>query len=363
MPTFSNVGFFLGEIEMFNCSKEVLKFHNDKVSLPQDERDEMRDRRNSNRTRLRDGLKTHEKPKVREFHSQGSYSMKTMTQHPAKDYDIDDGVYFDKSDLKNADETNMSPAQAKEMVRNAVDDGSFKTKPKVKTNCVRVQYEAGYHVDLPVYRKVTAKDVLGNEEVFYELASSEWKRSDAREVTGWFDGKNKEQSPDATNGRQLRRMTRETKKFARSRANWIDNIACGFMITKLVTECYVANEDREDIALYETMKAIRDRLELDLEVKHPVTPDDYITSGPDDSSAKFLKDKLSDAISWLAVLFETDCTAKKALAAWDKVFNTNYFTNCLEDEEGTKSAPSIVVASGSGSYSRVVQPRPSHGEK
>lgn len=348
---------------MFNCSKEVLKFHNDEVSLPQEERDEMRDRRNSNRTRLRDGLKTQEKPKVREFHSQGSYSMKTMTQHPDRDYDIDDGAYFDKSDLKNSDGTDMSPEQAKEMVRNAVDDGSFKAKPKVKTNCVRIQYEAGYHVDLPVYRKVTEKDVLGNEEVFYELASSEWKRSDARDVTAWFDGENKAQSPDATNGRQLRRMTRNIKKFARSRANWVDQIACGFLITKLVTECYLANEAREDMALYETMRAMRDRLDLDLQVKHPATPDEYITSGPNDVSAEFLKDKLSDAVSWLAVLFESDCTAKKALAAWDKVFNTSYFTNCVENEEATKSAHAAIVGGGNGSYSRVIQPRPSYGEK
>jgi len=350
---------------MFNCSREVRKFHNDEVTLPQTERDEMRDRRNANRTRLKDGLKKKENPSVREFHSQGSYSMKTMTQHPDKDYDIDDGVYFDKADLKNADESEMTPSQVKEMVRNAVDDGSFNTKPKIKTNCVRVQYEAGYHVDLPVYRKLISQDALGNEEVYYELASSEWKRSDAREVTAWFDEENKTQSPDSINGRQLRRITRDIKKFARSRANWIDKIACGFMITKLVIETYVADEDREDRSLYETMKAMRDRLEVSLEVEHPVTPGAYISRGADDSTASFLKDKLSDAISWLAVLFESDCTAKKGLSAWDKVFNTTYFTNCLEDEESTKSLATVIVggSNSGGSSSRMVQPRPTHGEK
>jgi hypothetical protein len=37
------------------------------------------------------------------------------------------------------------------MVRDAVDDDKFKKPPEVRPNCVRVFYEAGYHVDLPVY--------------------------------------------------------------------------------------------------------------------------------------------------------------------------------------------------------------------
>lgn len=148
---------------MFDCSKEVLAYHDDEVTLPQKERDEMRQRRDTNRARVKSGLDKNEDPKPREFASQGSYAMKTMTQHPEKDYDIDDGIYFDKGQLKKSDGSDRSALEAREMVRNAVDDGSFNRKPEVRENCVRIYYEAGYHVDIPVYRSVVSQDFLGNE--------------------------------------------------------------------------------------------------------------------------------------------------------------------------------------------------------
>ena len=84
---------------MYNCASDVLAYHDDEVTLPQVERTNMRERRDVNRKRLRKGLKDKGEPAPRDFASQGSYAMATMTQHPAKDYDIDDGVYFDKAVL------------------------------------------------------------------------------------------------------------------------------------------------------------------------------------------------------------------------------------------------------------------------
>lgn len=318
---------------MFDCAKEVLSYHDDEVTLPQVQRDEMRCRRDSNRTRVRNGLAENDDPSPRKFASQGSYEMKTMVQHPEKDYDIDDGVYFEKEDLKGRNGAEKSALQARQMVRDAVDDGSFKRNPEARRNCVRVYYGAGYHVDIPVYRRVVTKNWFGGEDVHYELAASDWKRSDARNVTEWFVGENKRQSPDTSNGRQLRRICREIKKFSQSRDSWKSQIAGGFMITKLATECYKANAAREDTALYDTMRAIRDRLNWNLVVDHPVTPNETITKSNDDPKARFLRDKLTDALSWLDVLFKADCTRKDALAAWDKVFNATYFTDKLEAEK------------------------------
>ena len=287
--------------------------HDDQVTLHQSERNDMRDRRNANRDRLKKGLKEKKYPAPREFCKQGSYAMKTMVQDDKKAYDIDDGVYFDKDALKGPNGGEKSALDARIMVRDAVDDGSFKTAPEVRTNCVRVWYEAGYYVDLPVYRRVVTKDLWGNEQVHHELAGADWKRSDARDVNDWFDEENQRQSPDTNNGRQLRRICRSIKKFAKSRASWKGQIAGGFMITKLVTECYTANAGREDTALYDTMKAIRDRLELSLVVKHPVTPNDAITNSDADLKARVLKEKLSDAISWLEILFDPSCTRKQGI--------------------------------------------------
>jgi len=325
---------------MFDCADDVLAHHDERVTLPRAERSDMRGRRDANRDRLKRGLKDNKKPAPREFVSQGSYAMKTMVRHSEKDYDIDDGVYFAKEVLVGDRGAEMSALQARQMVRDALDDGSFKTPPEVRKNCVRVHYEAGFRVDMPVYRRVTTKDVWGNETYHHELASSEWERSDARGVTDWFETENDEQSPDTGNGRQLRHVVRQIKKYARSRDSWKGAILSGFGITKLVTECFRGDASREDKALYNTMKAIRDRLNWNLVVAHPVTPNETVTSGTDDARARFLRDRLTDAIEILAPLSEYNCTRKHALKCWDKVFATTFFSD--RDEASAKAAASLL---------------------
>jgi hypothetical protein len=327
---------------MYDCANDVLAYHDKNVTLPGAERTEMRGRRNANRDRLKRGLVGGGKPAPREFVSQGSYAMKTMTQHPAKDYDIDDGVYFDKPVLVGDRGAEMSALQARQMVRNALDDGSFKTPPEARKNCVRVYYIAGYHVDVPVYRRVATRDAWSREIVTYELASSDWKRSDARKVTEWFETENNNKSPDADNGRQLRRTVRQIKAFARSRDSWKGQTLSGFGITKLVTECFRGDAMRDDKALYDTMKAVRDRLAWNLVIQHPVTPNETITNGMDDARARFFRDRLSEAVETMAPLFGADCARTNALKCWDKVFATTFFSD--RPDVAAKAAASLLRA-------------------
>ena len=325
---------------MIDCAKDVRAYHNKDVTLPESEQKSMRDRRNANRKRLRKGLDKAGKPAPIEFVKQGSYAMKTMIQDSDNDYDIDDGVYFRKEDLVGKRGAEMTSLQARQMVRDAVDDGKFKKAPEVRSNCVRVLYEAGYHVDLPVYRRVVTKTIFG-DVVHYELAaSSGWKRSDARDVSGWYE----DERAKSTDGQQLRRINRYLKKYARSRQSWRAGILSGFGISVLVVECF-RDHEREDRALYDTMVAIRNRLNWNLEVAHPVTPGDYITSGTDDARVRSFRDKLTDAIDALQSLFDSDCTRERALKCWDKVFATTFFSERLEDEKrASVSAPAIVTS-------------------
>lgn len=325
---------------MFDCAKDVCAYHDQQVTLPKAEQDQMRARRDSNRTRLRNGLAKAGKPAPVEFVKQGSYALKTMVRDPDNDYDIDDGVYFAKEDLVGERGAEMTSLQARQIVRDAVDDGKFKRAPEVRSNCVRVFYEAGYHVDLPVYRRVTATTFLGSK-VHYELAaSSGWKRSDARVVVNWYE----DERAKSADGQQLRRINRDLKKYARSRLSWRANILSGFGITVLTTECF-SQAGREDTALYNTMVTMRDRLKWNLQIEHPVTPGDYITSGPDDARARCLRDKLTEAIDTLQPLFKSDCTRERALKCWDKVFATTFFSEQLENELRAAVAAPVIVSS------------------
>lgn len=321
---------------MYNSHDEIQSYHNEEVTLPQSERDEMRKRRDTNRKQLKDGLEHDDEPKPIDFQSQGSYAHRTMVQHKDKDYDIDDGVYFSKDDLKGKKGGNKSAGDAKEMVRKALHRDQFNKPPEVRTNCVRVYYDAGYHADVPVYREVKGINDLGEEETYYEIASTDWKESDPVAVNHWFQEKNKHLSPDEENGRQLRRLARLLKAFARSRENWRDRIASGFTITTLIVEeCYCPDPIRDDKALYDTMVAIRDRLKSNLEVEHPIIEGEMLTSGPDDAKTKFLWKKLDKAIKDLDILFDSNCNREQMLEAWDKVFHTDFFSKLLNDDDTT----------------------------
>ena len=326
---------------MFDCNDDVVAYHDEKTTLPQADRTAMRDRRNANRERLKSRLQDKGKPKPQEFIKQGSYAMLTMVQDSENDYDIDDGVYFTEVSLRDANGNCMSPKDVRQMVCDALQDDRFSKQPEPRSTCVRIHYNEGYHVDMPIYR-------VRESDGEYELAMGDsWNISRAADVEDWFNDFNRENSPDKENGRQFRRITRLSKKFARSRSAWKADIAPGFTITKLGTESYASDADRDDVALRNTMQKMHDRLVFNLEVQHPITPNTKLTKGWDDSGTKYLRSKLADALKELKVLDESSCTRKKALAAWDKVFNTDFFSQRDAAKANSASAysaaPTVIV--------------------
>ena len=329
-----------GASSMYDTNKEISKYHNDKVRLPQTTQDKLRGHRQANQNRLKNGLKSANKALPKEFIKQGSYAMYTINQHQNNDYDIDDGAAFEKDDLVGDRGAEMSGLQARQMVRDAVDDGSFKQAPEVRANCVRVYYQEGHHVDIPVYRKCT--DFWGEE--YLELASSSWKKSDPKGVTNWFNDSVKDKSPDSNNGQQMRRTTRLMKKYSTSRDSW--NSPSGFIISVLVDECYSGKLDRDDEALYETMRKIYNRLCIDLTVRHPVL-NEYLTKSSEDACMVDFKDHLKKALDDLQVLFDDDCTHKSAMAAWKKVFNDKFFDEQTASENNALAGLAIASSTPS----------------
>jgi hypothetical protein len=304
---------------MYDCSKDMTAFHNEKVTLPGDDRVEMRERRNNGRTRLDKGLERdgHELPNC---HSQGSYAMHTMVQDDASDYDIDDGAYFSHKALQD-NGRDLTPAEAKERVRAALtQDNRLAYEAEIHHNCVRQPYPAGYHIDIPVYRINKDSNGTGSGET-YELAASDgWTPSDAREVTRWF----KKAVKDAgEHGRQLRWLTRLTKSFARSRTEWKKDTGSGITLTRLVVDAFKAVAGRDDEALRNTWQAISDRLEKSLVVEHPVN--DGNLADDDDDKVAFFRDRLAEALETLKVL-DDNPTRGEARKAWDEVFNTTFFS-------------------------------------
>jgi len=320
---------------MIDCSSEINSYYNDRVRLTEAQRKQLRDHRDANRRRLKDNLKKSDKPSPVGFVGQGSYTMRTTVQQPDNDYDIDDGVVFKKEDLKGPQGAEMSPLDVRKMVHEAAKDPKFNKEPEILKNCVRVHYVQGHHVDVPSYRQL-ADDSK-------ELASSEWKASAPKAVTEWFTTENDKQSPDSSNGKQLRRSVCLAKGWARKNKSW--NMPSGLVLSKLVVERFNASLDRDDESLYLTLKAIHTRLKSSLEVDHPVVSE-KLTNGPDDARTRTLRDKLEPALEELRVLESGACTKAQALKAWKQFFGTDYFDKMIEAEEAKDQEKADAAISG-----------------
>ena len=237
---------------MKDCDSDIRAYHRERVALTSKQRQTLKDRRDSNRDRLKRGLEKNENPQPKRSVTQGSFAMRTVIHEPENAYDIDDGVVFTKESLKGARGGEKSSLDARKMVRDAVDDGSFKTAPEVKTNCVRVYYNDGPHVDIPVYREL--EDWLGNTS--YELASAEWKKSDPDGVNEWFKSW---LSRKRNNGQKhSRELIRLLKSICKNRQSY--SLPSGFAITVLVEEGYTEAYEGLDGDLRHITQALYDRL-------------------------------------------------------------------------------------------------------
>jgi hypothetical protein len=345
---------------MRNTNDQVRGFHKARVKLSDDDRADIYAKAKSNRTRLRNGLAANDDPSPVGLNTQGSYAMRSMIQDASGNYDIDDGVYFRKQDLVGPQGGDKTALAARQMVCNAVKDERFNRAPEVHKNCVRVFYNEGYHVDLPVYRRAgtTNRSQARSTSLTswsYELASTDWKPSDALSVTKWFNNRNSDLcSNSSTNGDsgQFVRVVRLMKAFARSRPHWGKKTASGFAISRLVSDEFVEAKDRDDIALRDTMRKIKDRLVWNSAVRHPTLNEDILAQGS--TKAVFLRKKFEDKLGFLDVLYEVDCSHEDAMAAWDRVFYSDWFRAQPEpdsdDELGRKTSGPAVVKRGQTRY-------------
>lgn len=319
-----------------NMHNELNAFYEDHVRL-KEEINRLRGLRDTNLTRLTDGLKELGHPNFAKSLLQGSIAMHTANKSSNNDYDIDIAVIFESSDLP------ASPLEARKRVAQAINckASGFSQDPEARTNAVTIWYAAGYHVDIAVYRR--KKDWLGNETL--EHAGASWTERDPRGVTDWFTKEVTNKSPSKgifniplVAPQQMRRIVRWLKAFTKGREGW--NLPGGFIISALVAECYQSNPDRDDVALYNTIAQIKSRLERNFTVLSPVDSLQALTDKPKFvTQVKNLHRRLGSVLSKLDPLFEENCTDSIARKAWNYMFQHNYWssTSDLSEKHETNS--------------------------
>ena len=311
-----------------------MEFYKQRVRLPEDEQSRLATARDTCSNAVVHGLDEKEELAPERFVEQGSFAMRTVVQHPEFEYDIDCGILFSKEKIVGSRGGDKTPRDAREMIAAAFDDKRFAKKPEVKKNCVRFHYQDGYHVDMPVYRRVT--DFLGGKH--HEIASGdEWKRSDPEAVTKWFNNGVQAKSPDMKVDGQMRRLTCLLKAVEKTREYY--NWPSGFIVSVLVYDAYVSNT-RDDVAFVNMVRRIVLRLKSSQRVPHPIISE-YLA---EDNNAKvrWMRDKLEEFDAKFALL-EKDCARGEAMKIWDQIFGVDFFTKRITEK-------AALLGFGSGAF-------------
>ena len=338
---------------MKDCDKDIRAYHDERVRLTENQKKKLRDRRDANRDRLRRGLKKNGDPAPVKSVIQGSYAMGTVIQEPESAYDIDDGVVFTANSLIGPKGASKAALDARKMVRDAVDDGSFKTDPEIKTNCVRVYYDDGPHVDIPVYRSTT--DWTGNDK--YELASVDWKESDPEGVNRWFRKWIKAKKADGM--AHSRELIRLLKAICKNRPSYT-TLPSGFVLTVLVQECYWCADGQLDTELRKLIEAIHRRLGNNLTVAHPVVTGEWLIDDDTKHRTEKLRELLGRVVEALPALDRPNCTRSETLKVWKKVFSTDFFDQRIADAEAEErertrvAVPAVAAAAKSYGFSKAM---------
>lgn len=330
---------------MYNYSKQIEAFRYDKVRLSTEFKNKLYDHRDSNRNRiinrlpeLIDGLTISESS----FKPQGSMANDTIiqTSFVYDEYDIDDGLVLQKSELLDEDGNELSAEYVREKLLKSLKDKRFAKQPKQVHNCVRVFYkedhEERHHVDFPVYRKFTNDD----GEVERELAGGEgWILSDPTQVNQWFLSEVVQLNKVTDGwGTQFRRLVQLIKRFARTRRDW--DLPNGMKLTMLVHECLPKYNDRIDWAFRELLGTLKDRLFLNKEICNLAHPDKpKLTRTSNDSNVVELEEHVSEALEKLQGLdSEEKNNRKSARSVWDWVFRSDGFFKEFDEDEEQKEA-------------------------
>lgn len=311
---------------MYDLDVKFQKFYREEVVLPHSKQQELHEKKKLNLQRLRAGLQEYNRKhktnyKVAETRVQGSMSMATVVQNDSNDYDIDVAVVFNDVDIDG-----VGARQARNIVCDALTEksGQFSLPPQAKTNCVRIQYSNGYHIDFAVYRRsISMSD--DNAYMYEHSGGINWVTRDPAAITKWFQERNK------ASNQKLRQVVRLSKMFCKSRSFW-GELPGGLLQSVVCDECLANGYERLDETFYHTMVAVLGRLSVNQSVYNPTAPElSLLTSKNHWDKMERWHRHLGEELGELDILFDNKCSLEEAASAWGRFFNHQFWTDALNE--------------------------------
>ena len=159
---------------MANCH-ELFSTFNDELKILSSKKDKMITSKDNLRKIIRDHFSNNHPNYTPTFYIQGSYKLGTSIRNKEDHCDLDDGVYF-KSNPDNVTGTTLQ-----NWVYDAV-TGVTAATPTHKSKCIRVDYQAGYHIDLPVM----VFDNSTDDHPMLAVKNEDFKTDDPKEFVDYY---------------------------------------------------------------------------------------------------------------------------------------------------------------------------------
>lgn len=288
--------------DMANTHNHFLKFEQN-ISLTQAKKTKLIASRKALQDRIVNYFRAHTTLPVPKFYIQGSFKMQTMVLGNDGTYDVDLGIYF----LTNP---NVAAFTVQNYVASAV-KGHTLGGTEHRKKCIRVKYSGDFDIDLPVYYKT-----IYDTNPFLATKTT-WQKSDPKELCDWFE---KQRKLKDNNGQMLRLI----KYFKRWAAIRTKKMPSGIAFTVWVAENYKANS-RDDVAFFETARAIKSRLSWGVSCRNPATPFDDLISKLDSIQRRNFLDALDNLIAEAEMALKQE-SHQKALAIWNKHLGSKFPT-------------------------------------
>lgn len=316
---------------MLDFSSELEKFLKEHVVLHSNEQNKLRKLKRLNIKRLKKGLEEYNEENSTSFKIvdnlvQGSMAMHTIIQNEEKDYDIDVAIIFDSEICSDKSALAMRKIVCESLEKKTK---QFNAQPEIKTSCVRLHYEEGYHIDFAIYKKTIDTNT---NEIKYEHSGSNWSLRDVESVEQWFNDNNKDSDG------LLRKIVRLSKQLCSVRTN----MPSGLIQTALCIECLYKDE-KLDFAFYKTLQNIHNRLSTSTDITLPVDGGRSVSSRKIDiDRINLFKDELKLVLDKLEQLNDCECTRSQAIDIWNYVFEHDYWSN-LDNKRNVNDEFSIIT--------------------
>lgn len=296
----------------------IFRQFNDELSVTDSKKSKMINSREHLREKIRKSFEQNHKSYSPKFYIQGSYKLKTLIRTKDDTCDLDDGVYF------SSNPDNVAGTTLQKWVKDAV-EGTTDATPTHKKKCVRVDYKAGYNIDLPV---MVFDENIDNHPLL-AVKNSDFQVDDPKEFVDYF----KDNKTD-----QMVRIIKYLKA-------WCDHkraeMPCGLAMTVLSLKYFQGN-DRDDVALKYILIEIEKHLKKDFKCIMPTTPKDNLFADYSEEKKKNFMDNLSSFIEDAKKAIE-EPNHLKASKLWRKHLGERF---PLGEDKSDENSKSLIKAIG-----------------